>query len=509
MADHTAALQTPGAGPSRSHSPGISVPAQSDVHPGSTIVRARTPTRTTTSVYEEVELGIYLHPTSVRSSTPAGRSTPDLERRRSITSKISDPGRGFFFDHSIWRTDIITFCSHARAYPALSDARITHVQARKSRRLPFMHEYLLVFATSPNGHRFVIRIDRLGKAGLGFGELVGPATAAGTAIQEVGVYHIQDAQQGVDSTSKVPWLAMDGVWGSHPIVTLVAWDMLKDNDRHVSHHVQNVRSAMLERPMLKDVSGILEGILLEMPNYSHLTTANCYLMTRSSLILLHRCCPAAFACYLGPPSGELISPSLLAEPVWAGLLRWYLPFVVTFFMIYFPLLILLHQFLYMSFDCFITCTTGNKLLRAVDYALHSILDVPLPIGLIHSYMTSLEVQVNRLVVNISTQFFRIRSAPMEPLPPSVSRKPFLVVVEDAWLVLIAWVVLGGTCSVLVFVATAIEYGILAVFICLLVVGVWFNLKFGNDGPVDIVLGHDERMESLFGPPPVIDLPGFN
>ncbi|KDN40386.1 hypothetical protein RSAG8_08149, partial [Rhizoctonia solani AG-8 WAC10335] len=290
--------------------------------------------------------------------------------------------------------------------------------------------------------------------------------------------------------------------------TLVAWDLLKDNDNYVSHHVQSSRSGTSEGPRLRDVSGILEGILVEMPNY-HLTTANCYLMTRSSLILLHRCCPAAFACYLGPPSGELISPSLLAEPVWRGLLRWYLPFIVTFFMIYFPLLILLHRFLYMSFDCFITCTTGNKMLRAVDYALHSILDVPLPIGLIHSYMTSLEVQTNRLVVNISTQFFRIRNTHTEPVPSSVSNKPFAVLVDDAWLVLIGWIILGGTCSVLVFLATAIEYGILGVFICLLIVGVWFNLKFGNDGPADIVLGHDERIESLFGPPPVIDIPGFD
>ncbi|KAL5641685.1 hypothetical protein ACGC1H_001979 [Rhizoctonia solani] len=511
MADRIHASQTPGAGPSRPRPPETFTPAQADVPVGSTIVRARTPTRTTTTIYEEVELGIYLHPGSARVPTPTGRSTPDLERRResigSITSKVSDPGRGFFFDHSVWRTDIITFCSHARAYPSLGNARITHIQARKSRRLPFMHEYLLVFSTSPNGQRFVMRIDRLGKAGFGSsGEPMGPTTGVGTAIQEVGVYHIQDAQQGIDSTSNVPWLAMDGVWGSHPIVTLVAWDMLKEDSNHVSHHVQS-RSGMAEPPLLRDVSGILEGILLEMPNY-HLTTANCYLMTRSSLILLHRCCPAAFACYLGSPSGELISPSLLAEPVWAGLLRWYLPFVVTFFMIYFPLLILLHRFLYMSFDCFITCTTGNKLLRAVDYALHSVLDVPLPIGLIHSYMTSLEVQVNRLVVNISTQFFRIRNAHTDPLPSSVSKKPFDVVVDDAWLVLIGWVVLGGTCSVLVFLATAFEYGILVVFICLLIFGVWFNLRFGNDGHADIVLGHDERMESLFGPA-VIDLPGFD
>ncbi|KAJ1311893.1 hypothetical protein OPQ81_010353 [Rhizoctonia solani] len=487
MTDSVRASQTPGAGPSRSSPPEIFAPPQAHLPIASIEVRARTPTRTSTSAYEEVELGLYLNPGDAKLSAPTDKNTPSSGRRGSIgsiTSKTTEPGPGFFFNHSIWRTDIITFCSHVRAHPSLSNAWITHIQARKSRRLPFMHEYLLVFFTSPTGQRFVMRIDRLGKVLLGSsGEPMGPATGTGTAIQEVAVYHIQDSHHGVDSNSNVPWLTMDGAWGSHPIVTLIASGKTSENGKHVSHGSKSSISGTPQLPRLLDVSGILEVILLEMPNY-HLTTANCYLMTRSSLILLHRCCPTAFACYLGPPSGEPISSALLSEPVWAGLLRC-------------P-----------NLKCIVVCNTGDRLMRAVVYALHSILDVPLPIGIIHSYMTSLEVQVNRLVVNISTQFFRIRNAHTGTVPASTSKKPFEVIVDDAWLVLIGWVVLGGTGGVLIFIATAVDYGILAVFILFLVVGIWFNIKFGSDGPAQVILGQDEDLERLFGPPPVIELPGF-
>jgi hypothetical protein len=162
--------------------------------------------------------------------------------------------------------DVPLFDSHVRANLSLSNARITHVQARKSRRLPFMHEYLLVFFTLSDSQRFVMRIDRLGKVSLGStGGNMGPARGRGNAIQEVGIYHLQDSQHGIETTTNAPWLAMDGAWGSHPLVTLVAWDMLEDN-KNMSHHVQSAASATSERPRLKDVSGLLEGILLEMPN---------------------------------------------------------------------------------------------------------------------------------------------------------------------------------------------------------------------------------------------------
>jgi hypothetical protein len=151
----------------------------------------------------------------------------------------------------------------------LGNARVTHIQARKSRRPPFLHEYLVVFFTAARGQRFAIRIDRLGKVGLTPGGLLRlcggqHGVAANTAIQEVGGYHLQDSQCGVDSLNG-PCLAMDGRWGSYPVATLATWDTLKEGSKYVSHHVQTTAVHCGPPPRLLDVSRLLEAILLEMP----------------------------------------------------------------------------------------------------------------------------------------------------------------------------------------------------------------------------------------------------
>lgn len=121
-----------------------------------------------------------------------------------------------------------------------------------------------MFFTAARGQRFVLRIDRLGKVA---------STSAGwrqdialnTAIQEVGVYHIQDSQSGIDSPDGA-WLAMDGRWGSHAIATLATWEVENERGGHVSHHLQTAAMHGGLGPELKDVSKLLEAILLEMPN---------------------------------------------------------------------------------------------------------------------------------------------------------------------------------------------------------------------------------------------------
>ncbi|KAG9105083.1 hypothetical protein FRC07_009651, partial [Ceratobasidium sp. 392] len=152
--------------------------------------------------------------------------------------------------------------------PPLSD-RLYLGAARKSRRPPFLHEYILVFFATSRKERFVMRVDRLGKVGsTSQGRLLGwcadrHGVTANTAIQEVGVYRIQDTQGGIDS-SNGPWLAMDGRWGSYPIATLTTWETAKAAGTIVSHHVQAAASGPC--PRLKDVSRLLEAILLEMPS---------------------------------------------------------------------------------------------------------------------------------------------------------------------------------------------------------------------------------------------------
>jgi hypothetical protein len=145
-------------------------------------------------------------------------------------------------------------------------------------------------------------------------------------------------------------------------------------------------------------------------------------MTRSSLLLLQRCFPNSFACYVGSASGELIASSDLAEPVWAGLLRWYLPFVITMFTLYFPLVILAHIFLSNMLRCGVPLVcelppgamVGNSPLsrpiRGLLIATHGIIDVPLPVGLLHAWMTVLEVGMNNLVMRLSTQFHKLERA---------------------------------------------------------------------------------------------------
>lgn len=132
-------------------------------------------------------------------------------------------------------------------------------------------------------------------------------------------------------------------------------------------------------------------------------------MTRSSLLLLHRCYPKAFARHLGPMSGELVPASNLAEPVWAGLIIWYLPFVVLFFLLYITPLVVIHSYMATFF------AYGGPLghdgpyvmlmfFNAFRTAVHAIVDGPLPIGLIHAYMTSLENEMNDVVARLLTQF---------------------------------------------------------------------------------------------------------
>lgn len=131
-------------------------------------------------------------------------------------------------------------------------------------------------------------------------------------------------------------------------------------------------------------------------------------MTRSSLLLMLRCYPSAFACHLGAMSDILIPSSCLAEPVWAGILQWYLPFVAVFFLLYVPPVILFHLYLKMYINChaFDACAEAlmPRWISALRYSLHSILDAPLPVGLMHSYMTALEQRMNELVVRLSAQF---------------------------------------------------------------------------------------------------------
>ncbi|CAE6498886.1 unnamed protein product [Rhizoctonia solani] len=478
-------LETPGAGPSKPRPPPLPISHREHLDPQSPGLRTRTPTRSS-SFYQEVELGVYLNserpeatPRSLQFSSSSSRlrfSTKISPSTTPIVGEILSGPKSVFLANSEWCTDIVTFCSHARLDSGLGQARITHVQARKSHRPPFLHEYLLVFFTAANNQRFVARIDRLGKVKL---------TSVGgiwtwfsrehrndsTAIQQVEMYHIQDEQCGVDS-SDGPWFKRDGRWGSEPIATLVS----STNEKMPAPENTNLSVPAGPTPRLKDVSQLLEAILLEMPTY-HLVTTNCYFMTRSSLLLLQRCFPTSFACHMGSTSDELIHASQLAEPIWAGLIKWYLPFAIAIFLLYFPLLVLGHVFLSSIVDCGSSWTCAGKLsadqprmfvFRALRLALHG-MDIPLPLGLLHAWMTALEVRMNDIVVRLSTQYHALgRSLPESTL--LLQPEPFGVAFSKAWRTFAAWFGIGCAFTIIIFLVALGNPIVIFVFFMISVVG---------------------------------------
>ncbi|CAE6409834.1 hypothetical protein ACGC1H_006491 [Rhizoctonia solani] len=495
-------VETPGAGPSKPRPPPLPIARREHLDPQSSSLRTRTPTRSST-FYQEVELGVYLN--SERPQTTPGSlqfsSSPSRLRFSSKISPSSTPVVGeilsgpksVFLANSEWCTDIVTFCSHARLDSGLGQARITHIQARKSHRPPFLHEYILVFFTAANNQRFVTRIDRLGKikltsAGGLWRWFAGGQGTDSTAIQQVEMYHIQDDQCGIDSIDG-PWFGRDGGWGSEPIATLVS----NASEKKPVPHNTNSALPPGPTPRLKDVARLLEAILLEMPTY-HLITTNCYFMTRSSLLLLQRCFPTSFTCHMGSTSAELIHASELAEPIWAGLLKWYLPFASAIFLLYFPLLVTGHLFFNNMLECGKYWECEEKLSsmavsRALRLALHG-LDVPLPLGLLHAWMTSLEVRMNDLVVRLSTQYHALgRSLPESTL--LLQPEPFGVAFGKAWWIFVAWFGLGIVLSfIMFFLSLGNRLVFFIFFIVILVVAMVYNFAYSDTSGL-IVLGSED------------------
>ncbi|KAG8774225.1 hypothetical protein FRC12_002101 [Ceratobasidium sp. 428] len=217
-------------------------------------------------------------------------------------------------------------------------------------------------------------------------------------------------------------------------------------------------------------------------------------------------------------SGELVASSDLAEPIWAGLLRWYLPFVITILLIYFPLLVLAHYVFGNLLGCQkvwvcpisegpgvdgtmepIFIWTLSNLSQGLRLGVHGILDVPLPIGLLHAWMTALEIRMNNLVTRLSSEYHELEhgmSGSTLLVDPYVSqivsayllllklaymrRKPFGVAFQKAWLTLAAWCGIGFVLAILLFiVVVGSPLVIFSLFMLSLVAGVVFNFKYAS------------------------------
>ncbi|KDN34512.1 hypothetical protein RSAG8_12385, partial [Rhizoctonia solani AG-8 WAC10335] len=143
-------------------------------------------------------------------------------------------------------------------------------------------------------------------------------------------------------------------------------------------------------------------------------------------------------------------------------------------------------------DYLIVYQLDARAMHGMRYALHFGFDVPIPVGLIHAYMNSLETSANTIVINLSTQFLTAHAGDPNPILQS---PPFGVMFDSSWLVLATWWILGCVTGLSMFVVTAVEYGGFAVFVLMLVLCVWFNLRFGDSG---VGIGLAEEQEEALG-----------
>lgn len=217
-----------------------------------------------------------------------------------IVSKVSPPRKSVFCNPLIdsvhspplqacfsptWQTDIITFCRYTTQriktalgcadslYPAL----FTLILCLETRVPPTSkHESHTSHLSYTSTALSFLPPSATNGLPCGLADLTRPAprlrgahyaarcsATANAVIQQVGIYHVQNAQIGLNSGDR-PWLEMDGRWGSRPVATLATWESVSKNSEHVSHHVQTAALSGAQCPRPKYVSRLLEAILLVM-----------------------------------------------------------------------------------------------------------------------------------------------------------------------------------------------------------------------------------------------------
>ncbi|KAG9091739.1 hypothetical protein FRC06_000394 [Ceratobasidium sp. 370] len=142
---------------------------------------------------------------------------------------------------------------------------------------------------------------------------------------------------------------------------------------------------------------------------------------------------------------------------------------------------------------------SSRISAALRFATHGLLDVPLPIGILHAWMTALEIRMNDLVTRLSAEYHRLERSILGSTL-LVDSRPFGVAFEKAWLTFAAWCGIGFGLSVLVFimmVATSlVKFGL---FMLSVIVGVVFNFKY-SDGDL---AASPEDIFAAYGPDVVV------
>ncbi|KAG9124098.1 hypothetical protein FRC07_012853 [Ceratobasidium sp. 392] len=416
----------------------------------------RSPTRQTT---DELEL-------QERSNSRSGRIS-----RFSISSRTPSPPRAQVDKSSVldvpsWTGDVSTFASAVIAHPEAKNSRVVKIQARKSRKLPFKHEFLLVYILIGGKTKVILRNNgwfRLGK----IGGILGLRQGHRTALEEV---HLFD----LDHEDAEDWLYDSKRNGSQPIATLHVRGQ-PELPSYRAKPTSNGNAVLAESegtplPTLSliDIARLLSFIQVEMPTYV-LTTKNCFMMTRSILMILCSCFgDGCFICYVGDessPEGP-VSAKFLVEPLYNGIVRWYFPVVLTVLLSYMLVMFLIHWLVEVHLtgnkDDVMCKWDGQSWTDCGDHAgaldtsqdhprgasqyggvsfMHMLLDLPIPCAVIHWWLTKMEKEIKSVCVRLRKRIERIGlgtadvfqdssldNAPLEESEGSKhSVKPYLIV----------------------------------------------------------------------------------
>ncbi|KAG8743293.1 hypothetical protein FRC10_012256 [Ceratobasidium sp. 414] len=449
------------------------------------------------------------------------------ERQRSELEVVSEGviEHGILLGQARWQTDIVTFCSHICHDPLLRRAHVTEIQNRKSGRLPYLQEYLLLFF-SAGQRRFAARVDYPTRSSDG-PSTKEPLSGLGLgARQQVTVYHATEDE-------RTPWLEDDGRCGSELVAALTTWaDLGAGGTMFVSHHLLTARDGSFGRPSLQDVCRLVEAVVLEAPT-CRFKTVSSFVTARSSLLAIQRCFIHEFACQLGEER-ELVPVSALEEPAWSCLLRWYLPFTSIALVLYAIAVVGIHIWV----ASILSSNTGKPSLanrvgvleaaekcmsnlsapecvlsedsavwrNALRLMLHIMLDLPFPVGLLHAWLSAKELQIVGLVRRVSARFLNDGS---DVGDDGTTVKTWIGTFSRPWFNFAVSVGVGCLVGLALFFGILLGHGIMALLIFVVCIGVAANyalppLDSGNetpDGPEDGLPLLDCESTSLVPGPP--------
>ncbi|EUC61333.1 transmembrane protein, putative [Rhizoctonia solani AG-3 Rhs1AP] len=395
-----------------------------------------------------------------------------------------------------WQTDIVTFCSHIARDPHLGRAQITQIQNRKSHRLPSLNEYLLLFF-SVDQRRFVARVDYTSRTSTGKEALL---LGGGVGCkQQVTVYHVPLEGEAT------PWCEEDAPSGSELVAALTTWSSLGASGMsYVSHHLATAQEGTSSQgPRLHDVARLVEAVILESPAH-YFKAASSYVTCRSTLGVIHNCFPHEFACSLGKEH-ELVPASMLEEPAWASLLRWYFPFMTVAVVLYAIAVVSVHVWVGRMLDppqggnvldvapkcmrdpsaaeCDIVGVVDPVWKMALRLVLHLALDLPFPVGLVHTWLASLELETDQLVKRVTARYLNLV---VESSEDKTNVKTWLGTFSRPWFNFIVGSCLGCVAGLALYLGILLGHGVITLlgFVLCVTLGVNYLLPaLGDSEPV--------------------------